>query len=264
LDETVSSAASGSAEVLGRGPGAQARLTAIGAGRRLDCHIHDAPYLSLHVLGSYQEEGDAGPAAIDGPAAAFHPAGSAHEDAIGTRGLATVLVEFDPDWLRRALGPWLPLDRSRYWIGGEAGRRAGRLARAWLGGAPVDRCFALTRAFLTEAAIAAPAPQGPSWLARLSDAADGDAPAVLADRLGVSRPWLFRAYRRHRGEGLEDMRRRRQVEAAVRLIETGALGLAEIAAETGFCDQSHMNRVFHRVLGRTPAAVRARSLGLAA
>jgi AraC-like DNA-binding protein len=31
---------------------------------------------------------------------------------------------------------------------------------------------------------------------------------------------------------------------------------ASIALESGFCDQSHMNRTFRRVLGRSPAAVR--------
>ncbi|HVN02328.1 MAG TPA: AraC family transcriptional regulator [Caulobacteraceae bacterium] len=36
-----------------------------------------------------------------------------------------------------------------------------------------------------------------------------------------------------------------------------------MAAAAGFCDQSHMNRAFRQVLGRTPAALRAARLGLA-
>jgi AraC family transcriptional regulator len=32
--------------------------------------------------------------------------------------------------------------------------------------------------------------------------------------------------------------------------------LAEIALETGFSDQSHLTRVFRRVTGRTPGAMR--------
>jgi AraC-like DNA-binding protein len=31
---------------------------------------------------------------------------------------------------------------------------------------------------------------------------------------------------------------------------------ASIALDAEFCDQSHMNRTFRRVLGRSPAAVR--------
>ena len=52
------------------------------------------------------------------------------------------------------------------------------------------------------------------------------------------------------------------VEAAVILLESTDLHLAEIAADAGFCDQSHMNRAFRRFLGRTPAVARALRLGL--
>ena len=40
------------------------------------------------------------------------------------------------------------------------------------------------------------------------------------------------------------------------LLETGRLGLADVALEAGFCDQSHMNRSFKLLLGCTPAEVR--------
>ena len=249
---------------LGDCGGANARLTALCAGRRLDDHTHDHPYLSLYVLGSYREAGEGGETAVDGPAAAFHPAGSAHADAIGVRGLATVIVEFDKAWLARRFGAWANLDRSRYWIGRDAGRKAGQLARAWLGDANAVECFALTEAFMRDASRDEDSGVAPAWLDRLSDHDDATEPDVLAERLGVSREWLVRAYRYWRGEGLDEARRRRRVETAARLIETSPSGLAEIAAEAGFCDQSHMNRAFKRlVLGRTPAAVRASQLGLA-
>jgi AraC family transcriptional regulator len=50
--------------------------------------------------------------------------------------------------------------------------------------------------------------------------------------------------------------RRRRVEQACKLLRRSTLALAEVAASTGFCDQSHMNRCFQAVLGRTPARVR--------
>ena len=46
------------------------------------------------------------------------------------------------------------------------------------------------------------------------------------------------------------------------MLERADLGLADIAAATGFCDQSHMNRGFREVMGRTPAQVRSAKLGL--
>jgi AraC family transcriptional regulator len=263
LDDTALSDNQGSARRLGHSNGAIASLTALSAGRRLDDHTHDHAYLSLYVLGSYREAGEEGETVIDGPAAAFHPAGSAHADAIGARGLATVIIEFDPAWLTQRLGPWARLDRSRYWVGGKAGRTAAQLARAWLGGATPSRCCTMTEAFLQSASRHEETGCAPAWLDRLSDQDDATDPDMLAEQLGVSRAWLVRAYRHWRGEGLDEARRRRRVETAARLIETSKAGLAEIAADAGFCDQSHMNRAFRHLLARTPAALRASHLGLA-
>jgi AraC-like DNA-binding protein len=43
----------------------------------------------------------------------------------------------------------------------------------------------------------------------------------------------------------------RRLQQARRMIETGE-PLAEIAAETGFADQSHLNRHFKKAFGMTP------------
>jgi AraC family transcriptional regulator len=255
------------AEELARDDGAIANLTVLGAQRRVPAHIHANPYLSLHVLGDYREDGDVGEAFIGGPAAMFYPAGSAHEMAVGPLGLATVIIEFDPARLRNVVGDAKALRASRRWVGGEVGLRASRLARAWLSGAPDERRFALTEAFLRSAIGAEPVRRAPAWLEDLdaSLGADADAPRTesLAQRYGVSRPWLARAYRRWRGEGLGEAQRRWRVARAAVLLESPGLRLAEVAAEAGFCDQSHMNRAFKRLIGRSPAAVRAARLGLA-
>jgi AraC-like DNA-binding protein len=68
--------------------------------------------------------------------------------------------------------------------------------------------------------------------------------------------WLGTAYRRAIGEGLTETAARLRVERAARLLrETDQTG-ADVAQEAGFCDQSHMNRTFRRLLGRLPSAVR--------
>jgi transcriptional regulator GlxA family with amidase domain len=56
---------------------------------------------------------------------------------------------------------------------------------------------------------------------------------------------------------MAEAQRRRRVEAASRLLRFSTQPLAEIAIAAGFFDQSHMNRCFGAVLGRTPLAVRA-------
>ncbi|HEX2815109.1 MAG TPA: AraC family transcriptional regulator [Phenylobacterium sp.] len=255
------------AEELARSAGAIANLTVLGAERRVPAHVHTNAYLSLHVLGGYRENGEDGEAVIDGPAAMFFPAGSAHEMAIGPQGLATVIIEFDSDRLRSTVGGGAEPGRARRWIGGEIGRRASRLARAWLSGTPDARRFAMTETFLTSALGAAPHRQAPAWLEDVEALVDAEGGvsglAGLARQCGVSRPWLVRAYRHWRGEGIGEALRRRRVAAAAILLEGDDTPLAEVAAQAGFCDQSHMNRAFRRLVGRTPAAVRAARLGLA-
>jgi AraC family transcriptional regulator len=253
-------------EELARNSGAVASLTALPAGRMVAGHVHANPYLALHVLGSYRDRSDGGEISINGPAALFFPAGSAHEMVIGEGGLATVIVEFDSNALHHAVAEAAGLKRSRSWVGGEVGRHASRLARSWLSGMSERRRFGLTTAFLNAALASAQRCRAPSWLDRLEALIDAEyrAPNVerWAKEIGVTRPWLARAYRYWRGEGLDEMLRRRRVEAAAILLERTDLQLAEIAVDAGFCDQSHMNRAFNKYIGRTPAVTRAARLGL--
>jgi transcriptional regulator GlxA family with amidase domain len=58
------------------------------------------------------------------------------------------------------------------------------------------------------------------------------------------------------GESLQELAARVRVERAARLLRESDEPLSAIAIEAGFCDQSHMNRTFRRVLGRLPTAVR--------
>jgi AraC family transcriptional regulator len=254
------------AEQLACSDAAIASLTVLGAGRRASAHVHANPYLSLHVLGDYGESDEAGDTVIGGPAAMFYPAGSAHEMTIGPRGLVTVIIEFDSDCLQKTVAPAAGMERSRHWIGGEVGRRANALAQAWLSGASDDRRFAMTEAFLRSAVRAAPFGPTPPWLEDLEAVGQAQDAATqidaLARRCGVSTPWLTRTYRNWRGEGFSAMLRRRRVGAAAILLERSEMSLAEVAAEAGFCDQSHMNRAFKHLVGRTPATVRAARLGL--
>ena len=253
------------AEEIAQRSTAIANLCVVRAGEVASEHVHANPYLWLHVLGAYRDVGDAGDRFITGPAAIFFPAGSAHSMAVREEGLASVIVEFDAHWLRRRLGPAVDLHRPRAWIGGVVGREAHRLARLWLClEASADR-FARTEAFL-RAATARAAPRAPpAWLDGV-DALPGLESLREFDRVaqagGRGKASVARAYRRWRGEGLGPALRRRKVAAAAILMESTNLPLAEIAVAAGFYDQSHMNRGFKLVVGRTPAAIRAARLGL--
>jgi AraC family transcriptional regulator len=74
--------------------------------------------------------------------------------------------------------------------------------------------------------------------------------------VGRSPAWIGPAYRSLIGEGLQEVAARGRVERAAQLLRESDEPLSTIALEAGFCDQSHMNRTFRRVLGRLPTAVR--------
>jgi AraC family transcriptional regulator len=254
-------------EELGRASTAVASLTVLPAGRVVPGHVHANPYLALYVLGSYRDCGDRGEAPVNGPAALFFPAGSTHEMSIGNAGLATIIIEFELEALHRAVTGIDGLKSPRFWLGGEVGRQARRLAHDWLDGTPAPQQFARTTSFLNTALQSGPPPVAPRWVAELEMFVDAEYRSPDAEqwagKIGVTRPWLSRAYRCWRGEGLCEALRRRRVEAAAILLESSDNSLAEIAAAAGFCDQSHMNRAFKKHLGRTPSIARAAHLGLA-
>jgi AraC family transcriptional regulator len=100
----------------------------------------------------------------------------------------------------------------------------------------------------------------PRWLARVEERLREEcaAPslAALASDAGVHPVHVARVFRRHHGESIGDHVRRLKVLRAFAQLPDRRRGLAEIAQDAGFTDQSHLTRVFRRVAGRPPGAVR--------
>ena len=76
--------------------------------------------------------------------------------------------------------------------------------------------------------------------------------ARLAAQLGVGRRKLERHFADALGITPAEAGRRVRLEQARALLERGEQSVTEIAAETGFCDVSHLIRVFREVEGMTP------------
>lgn len=237
--------------------GAKAVRVLHAANQQIGAHRHDWACITLPVIGAAREYFDGGEAQIEGPSAILHPAGSDHGDDIGAAGLETFSIQFDPAWL--AGGPDLKSGRSRAWQGGGTARIASRLAGAWKDpGFCEEQVKAATLEFIRLAFAASPEPT-PAWLDRAKEEtrhSEDFSTAGLARKMGLHPAWLARSYRRAMGEGLGDMRRRRRVTNAVERLRNCDEPLADVAAAAGFCDQSHMNRNFLEVLGRTPLQVR--------
>lgn len=224
-----------------------------GPDHRTSDHAHDWPILSVHLAGSCLKHDDLGAHEIDGPAVVLHPPRAYHANETGPRGLEQIDIEFDPDWV--PIGPIT--DHVSIWQGGETAACARLLASALSRGA-LDETTARTAlcSLLYSARMITPAP-APAWMThavRRTEA--GMSTEALAFEIGMHPRWLAARYRRFVGEGIARTRLRRRVEDASMLLLGTDVPAADIALQTGFCDQSHMVRAFRTILGRTPQQVR--------
>src|SRR5690606_13909721 len=232
--------------------------------QRIAPHGHDWPVLTLYRIGGYREVGEAGEIEFDGPSVVFQPAGAAHADEIGAMGLETLSVMFDPAWLGADARKLLP--RRTWWgPGGTAAAASRQLAALWLNPDASERELgAATSRFLLGLFTATSPPRRPAWADEAETWLERETRTdAIAGNLARHPAWLARAYRAWRGEGLMETLRRRRVEKATLRLRESTAALADIAAECGFCDQSHMNRAFRAVLGRTPLEVRREAALLA-
>ena len=100
------------------------------------------------------------------------------------------------------------------------------------------------------------------WQAELAlrlllDASFADFPvAALARCCGLSRSYFIRAFKVSMGLPPHHWLMRRRIERAQALLVLTSESIAEIAIGCGFADQSHLTRVFHNVVGESPAAWR--------
>ncbi|HSI56951.1 MAG TPA: helix-turn-helix domain-containing protein, partial [Ideonella sp.] len=100
-------------------------------------------------------------------------------------------------------------------------------------------------------------PPAPDWQAALVQAlAEGDEPVGwIARRLGVSLAHASRSIRSAYGLAPQALRRELRWRRALALL-AGDAPLAQIAASSGFADQSHFTRTTRLCAGLTPAALR--------
>ncbi len=241
--------------MLHESSGVTVRRTVDRGGAEVAEHAHDWPLLSLFVMGGYRNQTGIGEQSICGPSAVLYRAGAAHRNSVHADGFEQIEIEFDPDWLRLPGLFGIPVRR---WLGGRVGAEARELARALTAEVSAAQLRQALRRFLGSA-LPEPEPVPRAWIGRVAASLRQD-PAVsvagLAQEAGLHPSWLGAAYRRAMGESVLETSARLRVERAARLLRETGLGYAEVALESGFCDQSHMNRAFRRVLGRTPSRVR--------
>jgi AraC family transcriptional regulator len=79
----------------------------------------------------------------------------------------------------------------------------------------------------------------------------------LARAAGIHPVHVARLFRRYTGVTPGEYLQQLRLQQACRLMQEPERSLGEIAAESGFADQSHMNRVLRRFVHCSPGALRA-------
>lgn len=225
------------------------------SGARVLEHAHDRPVLSLFVLGAYTNWTEIGETIVQGPSAVFYRAGAAHCNLAGAEGFEQIEIEFDPAWLGLQAIPDRPV---QHWVGGKAGAEARSLAHLCNGDLSAERLLTATRRYF-ENRVRYPDRPKSEQMGFIDRSVRGNPQLKISDiakSAGLHPSWLGHAYKCAVGEGLLETMARLRVERATRLLRETDQPYASVAAEAGFCDQSHMNRTFQRILGRRPSTVR--------
>jgi AraC family transcriptional regulator len=240
------------------------------AGTLLARHEHANANVNFVLHGSFGEQVERRDFCCDAGSVLVKPAGASHANQYGPRRAHSLIVEFcpAPDSL---LGD--PLGRLDLWHSRETTVAAfgWRLYRDMLeSDGATSLSIAETLAELVFLIVAGRerdrlSAGQPAWLRRvrerLDEAGNVGLESLVSDA-GVHPRHLLRAFRRYVGCSIGEYARRRRIGRAQRLLAESEMGVSAIAAEVGFCDQSHFTRVFKRCTGTTPAEYRRLASGL--
>ena len=105
-----------------------------------------------------------------------------------------------------------------------------------------------------------PAPAAPPWLTLAFEMIMEDSRcrrvSEVSAYVGVHPVHLARVFRRYVGRAPGELIRARQIERTAAMLTRRECGLAEVSAEAGYADQSHLTNRFRHSFGMSPGAWR--------
>jgi AraC family transcriptional regulator len=224
------------------------------AGRRMPRHDHAHSNVTAVIRGEMVEETDFAEHRGRSSSVLLKPAGTAHANAfLGRCGVETISIEFAPR-SRYSVSEWAWIEEAT------AARAAVALRDA------VRHDVDVEASALALLALVLPQQSSsnvfPPWLTQVVDelhARFGEPIRfdTLAREAGLHPVYVSRAFRRFKGTSMSDYVRALRLREARHLLGSTDHPLADVAAETGFADASHLCRTFATAHAMTPAAYRA-------
>ena len=240
-----------------------------GSRESIPAHDHETPYLSLVLRGRYTEALKGRKIHLHTGAAVMHPAGERHEDRFAE---TTDLLVLE---LPGRLAEHEAFSDSRMVEGPAIARIGATLIRELRDGDDVSE-LVVEGAMHELGALLARSRRPPRKSGGVASRADSMirerfsesiSVGTIAEAIGTHPAHLSRSFQEQAGCTIGERIRARRVEHVCAKLASDSR-LAEIALEAGFADQSHMTRVFRRLVGTTPGVYRTllrsgRSRGIA-
>lgn len=194
----------------------------------------------------------------------LHGAGEAHANRIHAADSHLLNLEFTQCWLDRINGCGARLDSRFIASGGYLLHLGNRLHRElWSEDCMSSLCIeGLALELIAEIARRKiRAPRNARWLQQAieylhANFRESPTLADVAEAAGVHPVHLAREFRRQQGLTVGAYIRKLRVDLACQELVTSDQAIVDIALKAGFCDHSHMTRVFHRQTGLTPTDFR--------
>jgi AraC-like DNA-binding protein/quercetin dioxygenase-like cupin family protein len=236
--------------------------TLMPAGLRLGEHSHQPGQICFVLEGDYRERAGGDEHCLRAGSVQFHAPGERHSNLFSAEtDVLTLLISIEPRrWKRvaasRPIAPGAMLRNCAFEIRREL-KQADEAARAAL-----EAWSLLSLSILARAGYSAPK-QEPEWITEAISfiARHLNEPITLsktAEAVGVHRATLAAGFRHLHNCSVGEWIRERRIDVVRQLLATTRKPLAEIAAQMGFYDQAHMNRIFRRAVGTSPGAYRSR------
>lgn len=230
------------------------REVVFAAGARLPMHEHPRACTAVVIAGAVEKSYPFATHEARRTAVISMPAGQAHRDTFSRQGARLVVVEAEgggeqahvfTDW-----GAVVIAQRMR---------RELDLADAFSGLALEGLALELAALVARRAAVRA---AGAPWLEQAAEILRAEfrrppSASGLGSELGVSPTRLARGFRARFGESLGSYARNARLDWAADRLLGSDVGLARVAYEAGFADQSHLTRAFTARYGVPPGRFRA-------
>lgn len=229
-------------------------------GARLHHHAHRNAFISFVIEGDYTEYCGSRTSLFLPGTLGYHPANEEHSDHFGRRDALVLGIEVGGEEHEGTKG-W----GSRFLSDGPETRIAWHIAREFQHRCPTSDLIVecLATELGSDSSVRGGRRGTPRWLAKAVEIAhDGFSErlglAEVASSAGVHPVHLARQFRSRLGCTYGEFVRRVRLTRALERLRNGSQPIAEVAADTGFADQSHLTRLMTAVVGISPAAYRRR------